>query len=152
MFHNWNFFASLLHSSGSFRTNIEVCVGGEANCSLSSTLPIPSEWLTSAGTINLNHDCMTAERNIHSKALWFQRLDEATSSFLWPGAGAMWNYLFVLKIAFCKIRVACIYIMGKMVRDCEMSVLITKCEQVLLIMLAGRQYRPPDPNDQLHLL
>lgn len=61
MFHTWNSFASLSYSFGPFRTNVE---GGvrKANFSLPLTLPIPSEWLTLTGTINLNQDGVTAER------------------------------------------------------------------------------------------
>ena len=59
MFHTLNSFASLLYSSGSFRTNIEV----EKKSKLpSSILPILSEWLTSIGKINFNQDGMTADK------------------------------------------------------------------------------------------
>lgn len=48
---------------------------------------------------------------------------------------------------------SCLYLQdGPQVRGCEMPVLTTKCEQELLIVLAGRRYRPLGPNNQLHLL
>ena len=60
----------------------------------------------------------------------------------------MWNNLVVLKIVFCKIRAASIY---GIVRGCEMPALTTKCEQALLIVLAGMWFRPPDPSNQVYL-
>lgn len=88
------------------------------------------------------------KKDIHSEALWCQSLGEATSTFLWTAVGAMWNNLVVLKIAFWKIRAACIY---GIVRGCEMPALTTKCEQALLIVLAGMWFRPPDPSNQVYL-
>lgn len=88
------------------------------------------------------------KKDIHSEALWCQSLGEATSSFLWTEVGAMWNNLVVLKIVFCKIRAASIY---GIVRGCEMPALTTKCEQALLIVLAGMWFRPPDPSNQVYL-
>lgn len=88
------------------------------------------------------------KKDIHSEALWCQSLGEATSTFLWTAVGAMWNNLVVLKIAFWKIRAACIY---GIVRGCEMPVLTTKREQALLIVLAGMWFRPPDPSNQVYL-
>lgn len=48
---------------------------------------------------------------------------------------------------------SCLYLRDSQeVRGCEMPALTTKHEQALLIVLAGRWYRPLDPSNQVYLL
>ena len=95
MFHTLNSFASLLYSSGSFRTNIEV-ERKKKHKLPSSTLPILSEWLTSTGTINVNQYGMTAEKKTSTVKLFGAKVlvkQPALSSGLqWGQCGTIWLF------------------------------------------------------------
>ena len=97
MFHTLNSFASLLYSSGSFRTNIEVERRKKKKSKLpSSTLPILSEWLTSTGTINVNQYGMPAEKKTSTVkpfgAKVLVKQPALSSGLQWGQCGTIWLF------------------------------------------------------------